>query len=315
MKILMTGGSGLIGTILRTSPILADWEWIVVSRHPRKTLSEEERTQFISYDTFFHQPHSFLEQIDAIVNLAGSSISSFPWTDRKKMTIYQSRIEITRQLIQLLQTFSGSTPPLFNASAVGVYGFSSNRQEAFSESSPLPETSSFIAQVARDWEAEALKYQKNRVILLRFGMVLSSLGGALPPLLKSVKWFTGSVLGTGEQPISWIAGDEIPLILKFLLTEKSIQGPVNLVAPEIVTQKEFIKSLGDFFHRPIWFRTPEWILKTFLGQFAEELLLQGQAVSPTVLQKNKYAFQISTLKQFLKREFLKSQNSQSEHKK
>ncbi|MFN3534925.1 MAG: TIGR01777 family oxidoreductase, partial [Desulfatiglandales bacterium] len=212
---------------------------------------------------------------DILINLAGSSIFQ-RWTEENKRVIRESRILTTRNLVDSLSKAKDSVT-LFSTSAVGYYGFCGD--EVLTESSPPGRD--FLAQVSRDWEEEAKRAEEmgHRVVITRFGIVLGRQGGALAMMMRPFRYFLGAGLGSGRQYFSWI--HERDLVAAFLfLTEKEISGPVNLTAPNPVTNMELMRTISKVLKRPIIMpNVPGFLLRLFLGEFAV-VLLNGQRVIP-----------------------------------
>ncbi|GAB4167663.1 MAG: TIGR01777 family oxidoreductase [Calditrichia bacterium] len=303
MNILMAGGTGLIGNKLRSSAIFKDAFWKILTRKPNKYYAESHKNEtFISLEDFYRNPMDFLKDIDLVINLAGQSIASFPWTKSKKETILNSRTVITETIVNGIYQLNNPDVVLLNASAVGYYGLQEDTSVVLDESSaPLQSPPGFISHVCQQWEAATLPLHQaaNRVINLRFGMVLSPEGGIQKKLELPIKLWLAGPLGSGLQPVAWIALDEIPHIIRFLIDQKSIQGPVNIVAPEVVIQKEFIKSIAQIYNRKAIIPTPALIIRLFMGEFGNELLLHGQAIRPQKLQDAGYSFMFPTLDKYI----------------
>src|SRR5260221_4552255 len=224
MKVAIAGPSGLIGTALGTA------------------LGErgDEVVKLPRFGTATWQ----LDRAEAVVNLAGASVGGKRWTPAYKKEILDSRVLTTRALVDL------KPPVLINASAVGYYG---GRGDEVLEETASP-GNDFLAQVCKAWEAEAAR-APGRSVFLRTGIVLSSRGGALAPMLPPFKAFVGGPIGSGKQWFPWIhLADEVAAIVACL--DSDLRGPVNLVAPGIVTMREFAKALGRALHRPSAFPVP-----------------------------------------------------------
>jgi hypothetical protein len=228
-----------------------------------------------------------MSNIDAVVNLAGESIASGRWTKTRKERIMSSRTNITRALVQSMQNANPKPKVLISASAIGFYG--PRIAEFVTEDAP-PGTD-FLADVCKAWEAEALKAEDMgvRVVLVRIGGVLESDGGALPKMIMPFKFFLGGPIGSGKQWFSWIHRDDITGIIKYALENELISGPVNLTAPEPVTNKEFSSALGRAISRPSWLPVPGFIIKITLGELGD-ILLTGQRVLPEKALKAGYKF-------------------------
>jgi uncharacterized protein len=294
MKILMTGTSGLIGSHLLSCFKERGHEVVRVVRHESQ----------LSDDTILWDPkHRELrleefEGFDVVVNLAGENISSGRWTDEKKQKIRDSRVIGTHMLAELLVRLQNPPQLFISASAVGFYG--DRGEERLTETSP--EGEGFLSEVCQKWE-EATLPAKNagiRVVNLRFGIVLASEGGALARMLLPFKMGLGGVIGTGKQYMSWIAIDDLVGIVLHVMNDPSIQGPVNTVSPDPVTNYTFTKVLGRVLSRPTIFPLPAFIARLILGEMADELLLSSVRAVPEVLHKTGYSFLYPDLKSALR---------------
>lgn len=276
MKIGITGSSGLIGTAL--IPFL-EHSGHQISRLKRPIEAEN------------------LEGLDAIINLAGEPIFGF-WTPSKKKKILDSRVENTKTLFSKIRGMKNPPRIVINASAIGFYG---DRGEA-----TLDEKSGagagFLSEVVRSWEEACVALDTTRVVLARFGMVLSGKGGALAKMATPFKLGLGGPLGDGKQFMSWIAIEDAIGALHHILNNEGIKGPVNIVSPNPVRNEEFTKDLGAVYKRNTPFRIPSFVLKGLLGQMGEELLLSSTKVEPRRLLETGYPFLYPVLKDALQHE-------------
>ncbi|PWB81781.1 MAG: TIGR01777 family protein [Candidatus Methylomirabilota bacterium] len=289
LRILVTGSTGFIGSAL--VPFLsANGHRVgrLIRTLPRKGKSEFQwgpETGFI--DT------AHLEGIDGVVHLAGENIATERWTDEKKAKIRDSRVDGTRLLCDALAGLKQPPKVLVCASAVGYYG--DRGDELLTEESE-PGTG-FLAGVCREWEAATTSAEQRgvRVVRLRFGMVLSPTGGAMARLLPPFKKGLGGVLGTGRQYVSWIALDDLLGVIAHALTTEVLQGPVNAVTPNPVTNREFTRTLGRLLGRFTIFPMPAAAAHLMFGELADELLLASQRVQPTRLLATGYDFRYPEL--------------------
>jgi uncharacterized protein (TIGR01777 family) len=230
-----------------------------------------------------------LEGWDGIVHLAGASIAEGRWTESRKNVLRASRVDATRHLVNGLLGLARPPKVLVSASAIGYYG---NRGDEQLTEACAP-GSDFLALLARDWEEEALRAGQNgiRTVLLRFGVILSARGGALPHMLLPFKMGVGGKLGSGRQWMSWVSLAEAVGFARHALENSELTGAVNAVAPSPVRNIEFTKVLGKVLRRPTLFPAPAFALKLALGEMAEALLLSSQRVIPARLQELGYRFQ------------------------
>jgi len=291
MKVLVSGSSGFIGSAL--IPYLQD-KGFDVSRLIRKKIQSQ-------IDIFWDPENGILEResvegFDVIINLCGENIVG-RWTQKKKNRIKTSRIN-TASLISKTISELTNPPKLFiSASAVGFYG---NRgDEVLNEKSAIGK--GFLAEVSNEWETAA-KVNVNsgtRVVLLRSGLVLGKNGGALKQMLTPFKLGLGGMLGDGKQYWSWIALDDTLGSIFHIVNTDSIQGPVNIVAPDPVTNKEFVHILSEVLKRPALFHMPGFIVRSIFGEMADEGLLSSTRVYPAKLTESGYKFNYHDLKKAL----------------
>ena len=301
MKIFITGGTGFVGTSLTKELIAQGHRVTLLTRTIKPGRTLPSGATFLEGNPL--QPGPWQKAVpdhDVFINLAGASIFS-RWTDAAKKEIRESRLLTTRNLVSALAERKGLETLLLSTSAVGYYGF--HEDEELGEESP-PGTD-FLAQVCRDWEAEAQKAEQYgvRVIRCRFGIVLGERGGALDQMLPLFKKGLGSPLGSGRQWFSWIHQRDLSRIFLFLLDRKEVSGPLNCTAPQPVTNKELTRLLAEALGRPAFLpAVPGFILKLVLGEFGN-VLLTGQRVLPRKLLTLGYEFLYPELKKALQNLF------------
>ncbi len=229
-----------------------------------------------------------LEGMDAVVHLAGESIAAGRWTPRKKARILESRIQGTQLLSQTLARLTGRPRVLVSASAVGYYG--DRGEETLNEDSPPG--AGFLPQVCQAWESatEPASRAGIRVVQTRLGVVLSCAGGALALMLPPFRFGLGGRLGSGRQHMSWVAIDDVVGAIHYALTTEHLRGPVNVVAPTPVTNREFTKTLARLLSRPAVMPVPPVMLRLLIGQLADEALLASARVLPSKLRLAGYVF-------------------------
>jgi uncharacterized protein (TIGR01777 family) len=240
--------------------------------------------------------------VDIVLNLAGANIAEQRWTPRRKAEILESRVGATRRSAEFCARH-GLT--LVNASAVGIYGMHRTFAGIKDESDPpsaTPEKKDFLAMVCRQWEEAAAPARAGgcRVVHLRFGVILDAKEGAFPKMLLPFKLFMGGPLGGGNQPVAWVSLQDAVKAVDFLCVRTDIAGPVNVVSPGCLPQKELAKAIGKAMRRPGRVPTPGSVLKIVLGELAESLLLNGQRVHPKVLLESGFNFEHKTIDDFLK---------------
>lgn len=291
MKILITGSTGLVGSALAQDLQRAGH---TVCRLIRPGASAGTSPGFdVNWNPATGELGGAAVGADAVVNLAGASIAEKRWTPQRKQLLRSSRVDTTRALVQALAKMSARPRVLVSASATGIYG---NRgDETLTESSQPG--NDFLSVIAKEWESEALKAEALgiRVVRARFGVILSNKGGALPQMMRPFQFGLGGKLGPGTQWLSWITLDDTVAVLRSALENASINGALNVVSPQPVTNAQFTKTLAATLHRPAVFPAPAFALRLLLGEMAEALLLSSQRVLPAQLQKLNHPFLHSDL--------------------
>lgn len=283
MKVLISGSHGLVGKALISS-LVDDGHEVVRLVRREHTLSQPEVEWHPNLGRIDAQR---LEGFDAVFHLAGESIASGRWTDEKKRRIRESRTKGTSLLSETIAQLSRPPAVFISASAIGYYG---NRgdEELTEESAP---GNDFLASVCVEWEeATRPAVEKGiRTILARFGIILDLNGGALAKMLTPFRMGIGGRVGDGRQWMSWIALDDVVNALKFVLLDSAVHGPVNIVAPNPVTNAEFTKTLGRVLSRPTFFPVPAFGARLAFGEMADALLLSSQRVDPAALEERGFA--------------------------
>ena len=298
MRILITGGTGLIGRALIDLLLPEGHDIIVLSRNPARA-ALPAGVQVAGWDARSAQGWAHLaEGADAIVNLAGESIAgagAIParWTAARKRRILESRLHATQAVVEAIDQVRTKPRVLVQGSAVGYYG---GRVDDVVLDEEAPPGDDFLAEVAVQWEAASAPVEAMGVrrAIARTGLVLSAVGGSLPPTLLPFKLFLGGPLGHGLQWWPWIHIRDEARALVFLITEPRAAGPFNLTAPNPVTNREFAHALGQVMGRPSLLPTPAFILRLALGEMAD-LLLKGQRAIPKRLLALGFEFEFPEL--------------------
>lgn len=287
MKVAITGSSGLVGSAL--TPLLATGGHTVVPL-VRRDAKEGEVTWDPNVDAF---DASQIEGIDGVVHLAGENIGESRWTASAKQRFYASRVGGTGALCRGLACMASPPKVLVCASAIGFY--SDRGEEVMTEESDVG--SGFLASLVCDWEAatEPAGDVGIRVVNLRFGVVMSPKGGALSKMLLPFKLGVGGRIGSGMQFWSWISIDDAVGAICHALATEQLAGPVNAVAPQSMTNKEFTKVLGRVLRRPTIIPMPAFAARLAFGEMAEELMLASTRVEPVRLLESGYEFRQPTL--------------------
>lgn len=294
MKILISGSHGLVGTALIKSLEPEGHEIFTLVRHYPESPSEIEWSP-----DRYSIALARIEGFDAVVHLAGENIAEGRWTAEKKKRIRESRVKGTKLLGDALANLSNPPRTLISASAIGYYGHRGD--EVLTEDSAPGDD--FLSEVCVEWEkATALATEKGiRVVNTRFGIILDANGGALAKMLPPFRMGIGGRIGSGKQWMSWIALDDVIGGIKFALTNETLRGPVNFVAPNPVRNAEFTKTLGRALSRPTIFPIPAFGVRLVFGEMADALLLSGQRVEPSRLHESAYQFQYQQLDSALSR--------------
>ncbi|WP_437613643.1 TIGR01777 family oxidoreductase [Erwinia sp. V71] len=284
MHILLTGGTGLIGSYLIPRLLQSGHQVSVVTRDvaaARARLGED-----VQFWSGLDQQHD-LNGIDAVINLAGEPIADKRWTDEHKQLLCESRWQITERLASLIKASSQPPAVLISGSATGFYGDTGDL--VLTEDDPGHDE--FTHQLCARWEELALtaESEQTRVCLLRTGVVLAKNGGALEKLRMPFKLGFGGPLGSGKQYVPWIHIDDMANAILWLLDNPSLRGPFNMVAPYAVRNEQFSATLGQAMHRPAVFRTPASAVQLLMGE-AAVLVLGGQHVLPKLLEESGFGF-------------------------
>jgi uncharacterized protein (TIGR01777 family) len=288
MRIIITGGTGLIGGALARDLGEAGHEVIILTRDPARSGPLPPGTRAVQWDGRTAAGwSSLLDGETAIVHLAGESIAAGRWSEARKRRIRESRVASGGAVLAAIRQAAEKPRVLLQGSAVGIYGPCGD--EVVTESHPPG--NDFLASVCVDWEgatAEAESLGVRRAVL-RTGVVLSDAGGALPRIALPFRLMAGGRLGSGRQWFPWIhIADEVGAI-RFLLEREDARGPFNLSAPRPLTNRDFSRALGKTLHRPSLAPAPGFALRLVLGEMAD-MLLYGQRAVPQRLLEHGYAF-------------------------
>ena len=292
MKILMTGGTGLIGREF-IGQFKDEHLFTVVSRTPNKAKS------LLGKDIDVVGSVTEIQDIgvfDAVINLAGEPIADKRWTDTQKAKICQSRWEITANLVEKINSSEQPPKVFISGSAIGYYG---NQGDNVVSENTTP-NKEFTYELCKKWEdiANSVENDITRVVTLRTGVVLTSKGGALDKMALPFKLGVGGTLGSGSQYLSWIHLDDMIDAIAFLLTNDNCKGPFNLTAPEPATNRDFSKTLAKVLHRPCLFNVPSFAMTIAMGE-ASTMILKGQRVIPHNLLNMGFHFKFSGLNEAL----------------
>lgn len=310
MKFLITGGTGFIGSALVADLIRQGHSVTLLSRYGR-TGSPPPGVERVAWA--LEPTTAVIEAVsraDVLINLAGEPLVGRRWTPEQKIQIVHSRMRSTHALSEAVRQASHTPAVWVNASAVGFYG--PRGDEALTERSPSG--AGFLSEVCQIWEREANRLQdvslapagkrgkssatKPRLVILRFGIVLGTGGGALAQMATPFRLGLGGPLGDGKQWMSWIHLTDLVRLIEFVCKQSEVSGVVNATAPNPVRMEEFARALGRAFKRPALLKVPAPVLKLLLGEMAD-VLLTGQKVLPRRALDAKFKFQFESLEQAL----------------
>lgn len=303
MRIIITGGTGLIGRALTKDLVRDDHEVIVLSRNPDRATGLPDGTRVERWDAQTSESWGHLaDSADAVVNLAGENLAGrgfLPtrWTDERKRRIGESRQGAGQAVMSAVEAATNKPNVVIQSSAIGYYG--PRGDEPVTEDSEAGDD--FLARLCAAWETSTASVESMEVrrAVIRTGVVLSTKGGALPRMLLPYKFFVGGPFGDGRQYTSWIhMADEVAAI-RFLIENEDASGVFNLTAPNPLTNAEFGKALGRVMNRPSVMPVPGFAMRLLIGEVST-VVLDGQRVLPKRLQELGFTFQFPELEAALK---------------
>lgn len=297
MKVVITGGTGFVGQAVVRALVERGDSVVVLTRDPfeaterlRAGIGEgpgsarrgEERVQLRAWEP--DRSGSWQEHVDgsdAILHLAGESLAASRLGEKLMARAHQSRVRAAELLVEAMEKASAPPRVFVSASGVGYYG---SRHDDVALTEDAPPGDDLLARLCVDWEnaARAAERHGARVVCARLGVVIDGDGGALPLMARPYRFFVGGPLGAGTQYFAWVHREDVVRVLLRCLDDSSIAGPVNLTAPETVTNEQFSIALGQVLRRPSWTRVPDWALRAALGEGAE-VVLGGQRAVPRKL--------------------------------
>jgi uncharacterized protein len=306
MKVLITGGTGFIGAQV-TKKIIEQGNQAILLIRSKPRPDNELLLPGVSFVQYGYEkdskiPLELMQGVDAVINMAGEPIFTGRWNKEKMMKIRESRINITRQLVDAISCMKEKRPgTLISASAVGYYGPCDDKE--INEDSPSG--NDFLAKISAQWEAEALKAADLgvRVVILRTGIVLNKGGGALAKMILPFNFFIGGPIGGGNQYFSWIHMDDMVKLYASSLTDKRLSDPINATAPNPVTMKELSRTIGKVLKRPSWFPVPVFLAKIVIGG-SVQVVATGQRVVPKKLLSLDFPFSYRYVEEALRESLL-----------
>jgi len=292
MRVVITGGSGLIGRHLTAALVASGDEVVILSRNPGRVRGLPSGVAVEAWDGESIGPWASVLEGAAIVHLAGENIADGRWSEARKKRIRDSRVLSGRALAEAIDHTKKKPSVLVQGSAVGYYGPRSGAE-------PIREDDrsgdDFLARLSIEWEASTAGVENHGVRrpVIRTGVVLARDGGALPKILLPFRLFAGGPVGSGEQWFPWIHIADQVAAIRFLLRHENATGPFNLSAPNPLTNRDFARALGKVLGRPAFLPAPAFALRLLLGEMAE-LLLTGQKAVPARLGQLDFAFKYPT---------------------
>jgi uncharacterized protein (TIGR01777 family) len=297
MKVVITGATGFIGSILTDRLWNQLYDVALLSRRPPREVNVTKKEWFAWQPGVGGEWEKAVDGADGIVNLAGEPIAGKRWSAAQKQKLRSSRIDATKSLVHAIAKAKVKPKFLINASAVGYYG--SHGDETITEKTGPGQ--GFLSQLCVEWEEEANEAESFgvRVVLVRTGIVLGKGKGALAKMVPPFKMFAGGPLGSGQQWMPWIHIEDEVGLLCFLIENDNARGAFNTTAPNPVTMKEFSKALGDVLDRPSWVSVPPSALALMVGEMAD-MLLSGQRAVPEAALKLGYTFKYPEIRDALR---------------
>jgi uncharacterized protein (TIGR01777 family) len=293
MKIVVSGGSGFLGTPLVARLLKRGDEVVVLTRDPSRVSAGR--------GVEWHPPaqgawSGEVAAADVVINLAGENVGDGRWSESRKKRLVSSRLDATRALVEAMRANPSKPRTFISASAVGYYGLLGD--EPVDESAPRG--NGFLAELTEKWEAAAREADSfTRLVIPRFGVVLDAGGGALAKMLIPFRLFAGGPVGNGKQWMSWVDREDALRATEWAIGTESARGIYNVTAPHPVLNRDFAKAIGRAIHRPALLPAPALPLRLLFGDMADEVLLGGQRVVPARITSEGFAFRYPTIEESL----------------
>lgn len=298
MRILIAGGTGMIGRALAKSMIIDGHSVVVLTRQEINTGGSSINVtsgniDYVKWDGYSKNGWAdLIDEVDAAVNLAGENLAKWPWTNSLKRRFLESRVNSGNALTEAFRAAKRKPKTLLQISGINYYGYKGDTVDESAQPG-----NDFLARLTVAWEkaTEEVESLGVRRCILRLGLVLSHRDGLFPIMALPVRLFLGGPIGNGKQTVSWIYIDDVVGAIRFLLENNKAMGSYNGVSPESLSNADFYRLLSRSLKRPYWFRTPGLLLRCVLGEMST-LVLEGRNVKPKRLLDANYRFQMSRAK-------------------
>lgn len=286
--VLITGGSGFIGSQLLPYLLARDYAVVGLTRQKNKRSNHPDLTWI------HHLDELKTDRIDYVINLAGESIGQGRWTAKRKQQLMKSRVETTQQLYRYLEKRQIFPKRIISGSAVGYYGIDPTEQWLETCTEQSAPQSIFMSELCQLWEQAAFSFTQQRTKIIRLGIVFGKNGGILPSMLFPIKLNLVGQIGHGRQPVVWVHVQDVLRAIEFLMLNETEAQIFNLVSPEKVSQAQFVKTAAQVLKRKPVFFLPAFVLRWMLGE-QSQLVLNGQYVASIALQEAGFEFKYPTL--------------------
>ena len=286
--VLITGGTGLIGSVLQTILLDADYEVILLSRN-----AKNENSYLWDVEKNFIDKQAILKA-DHLIHLAGAGIADKPWTEARKKEIIDSRVDTTSLLIESCKQHKKELKTVIAASAIGYYGFKTSKHIYTETDAPA---TGFLADTCVTWEKATSAFNEisERLVQIRIGVVLDKNGGALKKMAQPVHFFAGAAIGSGKQYMPWIHVKDLCDMILYTLKNQKTHGIYNGVCSTHITNEDFTKAIGKALHRPILLPAiPAFVIKALFGDMAG-MVLEGSRVSNEKIKETGFNFKFENI--------------------
>ena len=286
--VLITGGTGLIGSVLQTILLDADYEVILLSRN-----AKNENSYLWDVEKNFIDKQAILKA-DHLIHLAGAGIADKPWTEARKKEIIDSRVDTTSLLIESFKQHKKELKTVIAASAIGYYGFKTSKHIYTETDAPA---TGFLADTCVTWEKATSAFNEisERLVQIRIGVVLDKNGGALKKMAQPVHFFAGAAIGSGKQYMPWIHVKDLCDMILYTLKNQKTHGIYNGVCSTHITNEDFTKAIGKALHRPILLPAiPAFVIKALFGDMAG-MVLEGSRVSNEKIKETGFNFKFENI--------------------